>query len=177
MVEQIKQWSDIKEKHRSATWELKKQHLVQQHDVLKGLLETALAAKIKQQEAHHERFVKLTPLPTLYIYLMLLIIFLFCREIKQLNQKQAKILVETTREVNNDKTLKSKTEKDRCVREKKQTNIKKFMEDRKQLETILNKRKDDLKSKLLREKQSIMKEVEEVCSILMSYPIIVSLAE
>ncbi|XP_034237944.1 1-phosphatidylinositol 4,5-bisphosphate phosphodiesterase-like isoform X1 [Thrips palmi] len=137
VVEQIKQWSDIKEKHRSSSWELKKQHLVQQHDVLKSLLETALAAKIKQQEAHHER------------------------EIKQLNQKQAKILVETTREVNNDKTLKSKTEKDRCVREKKQTNIKKFMEEIKQLETILNKRKDDLKSKLLREKQSIMKEVEE----------------
>jgi len=58
VVEQIKQWSDIKEKHRSSTWELKKQHLLQQHDVLKGLLETALAAKIKQQEAHHERFAK-----------------------------------------------------------------------------------------------------------------------
>lgn len=91
-------------------------------------------------------------------------IILFCcyREIKQLNQKQAKILVETTREVNNDKTLKSKTEKDRCLREKKQTNMKKFMEDRRQLETILQRRKDELKDKLLREKQIVMKEVEEV---------------
>lgn len=57
VVEQIKQWSDLKEKHRSSSWELKKQHLLQQHDVLKSLLENALAAKIKEQEAHHERFV------------------------------------------------------------------------------------------------------------------------
>lgn len=71
-------------------------------------------------------------------------------------------MVETTREVNNDKTLKSKTEKDRCIREKKQTNVKKFMEDRRQLETFLQKRKDNLKERLQREKQSVLRELEEV---------------
>ncbi|XP_052119903.1 1-phosphatidylinositol 4,5-bisphosphate phosphodiesterase isoform X1 [Frankliniella occidentalis] len=137
IVEQIKQWTEIKEKHRSAMWELKKHQLLQQQDVLKDLLESAQCAKVKQQEAQRER------------------------EIKQLNQKQAKISVETTREVNNDKTLKSKTEKDSILREKKQTNMKKFMEDHRQLETILKKRKEDLQVELQREKQSVMKEIEE----------------
>lgn len=73
-------------------------------------------------------------------------------------------MVETTREVNNDKSLKSKTEKDRCIREKKQTNVKKFMEDRRQLETFLQKRKDNLKERLQREKQTVLRELEEVCT-------------
>ena len=48
-----------------------------------------------------------------------------------MNTRQAKISVETSKEVANDKTLKTKQEKDRRLREKKQNNTKKFMDERK----------------------------------------------
>lgn len=70
-------------------------------------MEAAQMAQMKQLESKHER------------------------EIKELNTKQAKISVETSKEVNNDKTLKTKGEKDRRLREKKQNNIKRFMDEKK----------------------------------------------
>ena len=48
-----------------------------------------------------------------------------------MNSKQAKVSVETMKEVMNDKTLRTKGEKDRRLREKKQNNTKKFMDERK----------------------------------------------
>lgn len=48
-----------------------------------------------------------------------------------MNARQAKISVETSKEVANDKTLKTKGEKDRRLREKKQNITKKFMDERK----------------------------------------------
>lgn len=48
-----------------------------------------------------------------------------------MNGRQAKISMETSKEVANDKTLKTKQEKDRRLREKKQNNTKKFMDERK----------------------------------------------
>lgn len=55
----------------------------------------------------------------------------YFRELKEMNARQAKISVETMKEVQNDKTLKTKAEKDRRLREKKQNNTKKFMDERK----------------------------------------------
>lgn len=48
-----------------------------------------------------------------------------------MNARQAKISMETSKEVANDKTLKTKQEKDRRLREKKQNNTKKFLDERK----------------------------------------------
>lgn len=48
-----------------------------------------------------------------------------------MNTRQAKISVEVMKEVMNDKTLKTKGDKDRRLREKKQNNTKKFMDERK----------------------------------------------
>lgn len=59
------------------------------------------------------------------------------REVKELNTRQAKISVETSKEVANDKTLKTKGEKDRRLREKKQNNIKRFMDEKKV--SVMNK--------------------------------------
>lgn len=74
-------------------------------------METAQLSQMKQLEAKHDR------------------------ETKELNSKQAKISVETSKEVANDKTLKTKGEKDRRLREKKQNNIKRFMDEKKVLIT------------------------------------------
>lgn len=58
------------------------------------------------------------------------------RDLKQMNTRQAKISVETMKEVQNDKNLKTKGDKDRRLREKKQNNTKKFMEERKTLQVV-----------------------------------------
>lgn len=95
------------ERHKKEEWDLLKQQLDDQREILRKLMETTQAGQMKQLEAKHER------------------------EVKTLNSLQAKISVETSKEVANDKTLKTKGEKDRRLREKKQNNIKRFMDEKK----------------------------------------------
>lgn len=105
--EQNAQWSEMVERHKKEEWDQLKQQVNDQKEVLQKLMEAAQQNQMKQLEAKHER------------------------EVKELNGKQAKISVETSKEVANDKTLKTKGEKDRRLREKKQNNIKRFMDEKK----------------------------------------------
>lgn len=105
--EQNAQWSEMVEKHKKEEWELVKQQIQDQQETLKKLMEQCQANQVKQLESKHAE-----------------------RE-KELNTQQAKISVETAKEIANDKTLKTKGEKDRRLREKKQNNIKRFMEEKK----------------------------------------------
>jgi phosphatidylinositol phospholipase C beta len=43
------------ERHRKEEWELIKQHLIDQQDILKRLMEASHAAQMKQMEAKHDR--------------------------------------------------------------------------------------------------------------------------
>lgn len=105
--EQTVAWSELLEKHRKEEWEQLKLHLNDQQETIKKLMEVTQLAQMKQLEAKQER------------------------ETKALNTQQAKISMETAKEVANDKTLRTKGEKDRRLREKKQNNIKKFMDEKK----------------------------------------------
>jgi phosphatidylinositol phospholipase C, beta len=105
--EQNAQWSEMVERHKKEEWEMMKQQISDQQETLKKLMETTQSTQMKQLEAKHER------------------------DVKELNTKQAKISVETSKEIANDKTLKTKGEKDRRLREKKQNNIKRFMDEKK----------------------------------------------
>lgn len=105
--EQNAQWSEMVERHKKEEWEMLKQQITDQQDILRKLMEGAQISQMKQLEAKHER------------------------EVKELNTCQAKISVETSKEIANDKTLKTKGEKDRRLREKKQNNIKRFMDEKK----------------------------------------------
>lgn len=67
----------------------------------------------------------------IFFKLKLFCCIFFYRDIKDLNGKQAKTSADTAKEVQNDKTLKTKNEKDRRLREKRQNNIKRFMEEKK----------------------------------------------
>lgn len=58
-------------------------------------------------------------------------LFPIYRENKDLKTRQAKMAVETAKEVAADKTLRNKAEKERRLREKAQNNTKKFIEERK----------------------------------------------
>lgn len=119
--EQNAQWSEMIERHKKEEWDLLKQQLNDQREILRKLMETTQAGQFKQLEAKHER------------------------EVKELNSRQAKISVETTKEVTNDKTLKTKGEKDRRLREKKQNNIKRFMDEKKTATIKQNREKEKLK--------------------------------
>lgn len=107
ITEQTSQWSEMCERHKKEEWELLKTQVNDQQETLKRLMELTQAGQMKQLEAKHER------------------------DTKTLNAQQVKISVDTTKEVANDKTLKTKGEKDRRLREKKQNNIKRFMDEKK----------------------------------------------
>lgn len=107
IAEQTTQWSELIEKHKKEEWELLKTQLTDQQEIIKKLMELTQAGQMKQVEAKQER------------------------ETKALNSQQAKTSVETAKEVANDKTLRTKGEKDRRLREKKQNNIKRFMDEKK----------------------------------------------
>eukprot|EP00095_Tigriopus_kingsejongensis_P011131 maker-scaffold645_size120276-snap-gene-0.33 protein:Tk11131 transcript:maker-scaffold645_size120276-snap-gene-0.33-mRNA-1 annotation:"calcineurin-like phosphoesterase" len=72
-----------------------------------GLLTQAHARQIKEIESHFER------------------------ENKEIHSAQARKSVDITREIQTDKNLKSKAEKQRILREKNSANTKLFMEERK----------------------------------------------
>lgn len=55
VAEQTVQWSDMVKRHRKEEWELVRQHLTDQQDVLKKLMEASHAAQMKQLEAKHDR--------------------------------------------------------------------------------------------------------------------------
>ncbi|KYM81957.1 1-phosphatidylinositol-4,5-bisphosphate phosphodiesterase [Atta colombica] len=120
--EQTAQWSTIMEKQRKEEWDLLKNQTQNSRDELKRLIEIVQATQIKQLQAKHDK------------------------DIKDMNTNQAKVSVEMAKEVMSDKTLKTKGEKDRRLREKKQQNTKKFVEERKTIEIKQGREKEKLKA-------------------------------
>lgn len=125
VTDQSSQWAEMCERHKKEEWELLKTQLTDQQEILKRLIETTQASQMKQMEAKHDR------------------------DTKALNTQQAKTSVETAKEVANDKTLKTKGEKDRRLREKKQNNIKRFMDEKKVWSAISLGRAEYLKANRL----------------------------
>lgn len=136
VAEQTTQWSELLERHRREEWAAMKQQLTEQQEVLKRLMEVAQAAQLKQLEAKHER------------------------ELKEMNTRQAKISVETMKEVANDKTLRTKGEKDRRLREKKQNNTKKFVDERKMALMKHNKEREKLKQKHEKQAEELHRDMQ-----------------
>ena len=107
VMEQTEEYTEVVERHRKEEWELTKAHLIAQDDMLKTLMEGMQAQQMKELEA------------------------IFERDNKEMKSNQAKASVETLRDVQNDKTLKTKAEKERIIREKNANNTKRFIDERK----------------------------------------------
>ncbi|GFS91520.1 1-phosphatidylinositol 4,5-bisphosphate phosphodiesterase [Trichonephila clavipes] len=137
VVIQMKQWSAMMEKHRREEWDLLKQHLLQQREILQRLMEIAQSAQMKQLEAKFER------------------------ENKEMKGKQAKVSVETAREVASDKTLRNKAERERRLREKNSNNTKKFIEERKTAALKQSKEREKLKKVHEKQLQDLARETEQ----------------
>jgi phosphatidylinositol phospholipase C beta len=84
------------------------------------------------------------------------------REMKEMNSRQAKISVETMREVANDKTLRTKGDKDRRLKEKKQNNTKKFTDERRFAQKKNDREIEKFKAKHDKEMENLVKEVQNV---------------
>ncbi|XP_046752593.1 1-phosphatidylinositol 4,5-bisphosphate phosphodiesterase-like [Diprion similis] len=119
--EQTAQWSAMVERQRKEEWELLKTHAQNSREELKKLIEVVQVTQNKQLQVKQDK------------------------DIKEMNANQAKTSVETMKEVMNDKALKTKGDKDRRLREKKQNNTKKFMEERKTVQIKQGREKEKLK--------------------------------
>ncbi|KAG8201635.1 hypothetical protein JTE90_012705 [Oedothorax gibbosus] len=133
---QMKQWSAMMERHRKDEWDLLKSHLLQQREILQKLMEIAQATQMKQIDAKFER------------------------ENKEMKGKQAKVSVETAREVASDKTLRNKAERERRLREKNSNNTKKFIEERKSAALKQSKEREKLRKIHEKQLQDLAKETE-----------------
>ncbi|XP_039756868.1 1-phosphatidylinositol 4,5-bisphosphate phosphodiesterase isoform X5 [Pararge aegeria] len=136
--EQAGAWGELVRKQRAELCASARTRLHEQRDMLKKFCEQAQLAQMKQLEAKHER------------------------ELKEMNTRQAKISVETSKEVANDKTLKTKQEKDRRLREKKQNNTKKFMDERKTQTIKQNREKDKLKATHDKQMEELSKDIDNL---------------
>ncbi|CAH0755296.1 unnamed protein product [Diatraea saccharalis] len=136
--EQSAAWSELVAKHRVEEWSSARSRLNEQRDLLKKMMEQTQLAQMKQLEAKHER------------------------ELKDMNARQAKISMETSKEVANDKTLKTKQEKDRRLREKKQNNTKKFMDERKTQTIKQNREKEKLKVTHDKQMEELSKDIDNL---------------
>ncbi|XP_043461662.1 1-phosphatidylinositol 4,5-bisphosphate phosphodiesterase-like [Leptopilina heterotoma] len=125
--DQTTQWSKLAERQRREERELMQNHVEERRTMLRKLCSSAQVVQQKQLVARHER------------------------EIKEMNAKQARLSVESMREVMNDKTLKSRGIKEGRLREKQQNNTKKFMEERKIAQMVQNREKEKLRD--IHEKQ------------------------
>lgn len=121
VVEQTKQWSDMMEKHRKEEWEIMKNHLKMQEDVLKKLMEAAQAQQMKDLDNIMEK------------------------ENKEMRARQARCSIENARDIQNDKALKSKAEKERRLNEKHSNNTKIFMDERRTYAIKHEKRREKLR--------------------------------
>ncbi|XP_064484061.1 1-phosphatidylinositol 4,5-bisphosphate phosphodiesterase-like [Ornithodoros turicata] len=127
VVQQMQDWSRLLANHRAQEWELLRLQITLQGDVLRALMLKAQIQQMKQLDAKFER------------------------ENKEMKTKQAKVSVETAREVSSDKTLRNKAERERRLREKNSNNTKKFIEERKSAALKQSKERERLKK--IHEKQ------------------------
>ena len=76
--------------------------------------------------------------------------------------RQGKVAVDTAKEVNGDKTIKNKADKDRRLREKMQNNTKKFMEERKTMAIKQGREKEKLTAAHTKQLSSLTEDIKMV---------------
>ena len=85
-----------------------------------------------------------------------------CRDNKDLKTRQAKQSMETSKTVSADKSIKTKAERDRRIREMNENNTKKFIEERKR-QAMVQSRHQEALAKIHQDQQdNLTKEIEHV---------------
>uniref|UniRef100_A0A1A8QPK4 1-phosphatidylinositol 4,5-bisphosphate phosphodiesterase n=1 Tax=Nothobranchius rachovii TaxID=451742 RepID=A0A1A8QPK4_9TELE len=108
-AQHTKEWSELISSHSSEEQEMKDTHVTQQCEHLKKLLTTVQEQQTVQLKVIHER------------------------QSKEMRANQAKMSMENSKAISQDKTIKNKAERERRVRELNSSNTKKFLDERKRL--------------------------------------------
>ncbi|XP_010353582.1 1-phosphatidylinositol 4,5-bisphosphate phosphodiesterase beta-4 isoform X3 [Rhinopithecus roxellana] len=121
VAQHTKEWSEMINTHSAEEQEIRDLHLSQQCELLKKLLISAHEQQTQQLKLSHDR------------------------ESKEMRAHQAKISMENSKAISQDKSIKNKAERERRVRELNSSNTKKFLEERKRLAMKQSKEMDQLK--------------------------------
>ncbi|XP_034756747.1 1-phosphatidylinositol 4,5-bisphosphate phosphodiesterase beta-4-like isoform X1 [Etheostoma cragini] len=108
-AQHTKEWSELISSHSSEEQEIKDSHVTQQCEHLKKLLTTVQEQQTMQLKLIHER------------------------QSKEMRANQAKMSMENSKAISQDKSIKNKAERERRVRELNSSNTKKFLDERKRL--------------------------------------------
>uniref|UniRef100_A0A8C9ZLK5 1-phosphatidylinositol 4,5-bisphosphate phosphodiesterase n=1 Tax=Sander lucioperca TaxID=283035 RepID=A0A8C9ZLK5_SANLU len=105
-AQHTKEWSELISSHSSEEQEMKDSHVTQQCEHLKKLLTTVQEQQTMQLKLIHEQS-------------------------KEMRANQAKMSMENSKAISQDKSIKNKAERERRVRELNSSNTKKFLDERK----------------------------------------------
>lgn len=141
VAQHTKEWSDLISTHSAEEQELRDLHLSQQCDLLKKLLISVQEQQTQQLKLSHDR------------------------ESKEMRANQAKISMENSKAISQDKSIKNKAERERRVRELNSSNTKKFLEERKRLAMKQSKEMDLLKKAQLEHLEILDKQNEQAKEI------------
>ncbi|KAJ8794898.1 hypothetical protein J1605_018752 [Eschrichtius robustus] len=137
VAQHTKEWSDMINTHSAEEQEIRDLHLSQQCELLKKLLINAHEQQTQQLKLSHDR------------------------ESKEMRAHQAKISMENSKAISQDKSIKNKAERERRVRELNSSNTKKFLEERKRLAMKQSKEMDQLKKVQLEHLEFLEKQNEQ----------------
>ncbi|XP_042245889.1 1-phosphatidylinositol 4,5-bisphosphate phosphodiesterase beta-4-like [Thunnus albacares] len=108
-AQHTKEWSELISSHSNEEQEMKDSHVTQQCEHLKKLLTSVQEQQTLQLKLIHER------------------------QSKEMRANQAKMSMENSKAISQDKSIKNKAERERRVRELNSSNTKKFLDERKRL--------------------------------------------
>ncbi|XP_053140711.1 1-phosphatidylinositol 4,5-bisphosphate phosphodiesterase beta-4 isoform X3 [Hemicordylus capensis] len=138
VAQHTKEWSEMINTHSAEEQEMRDLHLSQQCELLKKLLINAHEQQTQQLKLSHDR------------------------ESKEMRANQAKISMENSKAISQDKSIKNKAERERRVRELNSSNTKKFLEERKRLAMKQSKEMDQLKKVQLEHLEILEKQNEQL---------------
>ncbi|XP_070182948.1 1-phosphatidylinositol 4,5-bisphosphate phosphodiesterase beta-4-like, partial [Littorina saxatilis] len=136
VVDQTREWSELVVRQVQEEHELMKEHVKQQNELLVKLIEEAHQFQMTELEARQER------------------------ENKELKTAQAKHSMDSSKLVQNDKSIKNKAERDRRIRELKENNMKKFIDERKRYAMRHSRQAEALKKSHAEQSEKLLKENE-----------------
>ncbi|EPQ12961.1 1-phosphatidylinositol-4,5-bisphosphate phosphodiesterase beta-4 [Myotis brandtii] len=137
VAQHTKEWSEMINTHSAEEQEIRDLHLSQQCELLRKLLINAHEQQTQQLKLSHDR------------------------ESKEMRAHQAKISMENSKAISQDKSIKNKAERERRVRELNSSNTKKFLEERKRLAMKQSKEMDQLKKVQLEHLEFLEKQNEQ----------------
>uniref|UniRef100_A0A668UXS4 1-phosphatidylinositol 4,5-bisphosphate phosphodiesterase n=1 Tax=Oreochromis aureus TaxID=47969 RepID=A0A668UXS4_OREAU len=137
-AQHTKEWSELISSHSSEEQEMKDSHVTQQCEHLKKLLATVQEQQTLQLKLIHER------------------------QSKEMRANQAKMSMENSKAISQDKTIKNKAERERRVRELNSSNTKKFLDERKRLAMKHQKEMEQLEKNQREQLEKLEKFNEQV---------------